>query len=250
VVVLVTMIAHPACSAPEVQRLKVEVLRELPHDPDAFTQGLLIHDGQLFESTGQYGGSSVRRVEIGTGEVEQIRPVSESLFGEGLARVEDRLIQITWHAGLALFYDLTTFEPIGTRRYQGKGWGLCHHQGDLMMSNGTSWITRRDVETLVEIDRRQVLLEGQSIDQINELECAEGWIYANIWHDERILRIDPETGEVVAVIDASALRPRLGSSGQGQTPLALNGIAFNPETATFYVTGKYWPKMFEVIFVE
>jgi glutaminyl-peptide cyclotransferase len=150
-----------------------------------------------------------------------------------------------------LSYDLTTFEPTATQRYPGKGWGLCHRQGDLFMSDGTSWITRRDAETMIEIDRRQVVLEGRPIDQINELECAEGWIYANVWHDERILRIDPETGEVVAVIDASNLRPRLGRVSQGQEePLALNGIAFNPETATFYVTGKYWPKMFEVIFVE
>jgi glutaminyl-peptide cyclotransferase len=242
------MLAYPACTAPAIQHLRVEVLREIPHDPAAFTQGLLFHHGSIYESTGQYGSSSLRRLSPETGAVEKRHDLPESLFGEGLALVDERLIQLTWKAGVALAYDLSSFEPLTRVRYPGEGWGLCEHQGELLMSNGSSWIVRRDPGTLRELERQQVRLEGEPIDQINELECAEGWVYANVWQEDHILRIDPGNGEVVAIIDASELRTRLGTRAERAD--ALNGIAFRPDTATFFLTGKYWPKMFEVIFVE
>jgi len=248
VVLLVTMLAHPACTAPELQRLRVEVLREIPHDPAAFTQGLVFHQGSLYESTGQHGTSSLRRLSPETGAVEKRHDLPEHLFGEGLALVGDRLIQLTWKAGVARVYDLASFDLLTTVRYPGEGWGLCHHQGELIMSDGSSWIVHRDPITLRELDRHQVLLENAPVSQINELECAEGWVYANVWHRDQILRIDPGSGEVLATIDATELRTRLGS--RGSEAQDLNGIAFRPDSATFFLTGKNWPSIFEVIFVE
>ncbi len=239
-----------ACAAGSdaVQRLRVEILTETPHEATSFTQGLLWHSGSLFESTGLHGESKLMRVVPETGHPEQLIDLPEALFGEGLARVDDRLVQLTWKAGRALVYDLDTFEVVGEFRYRGPGWGLCFDGQELVMSNGSSWLTRRDPETFRELARVQVTLEGLPVRNLNELECAEGWIYANLWLDDRIVRIAPTTGEVVAVIDASILRQRLGAKiGRSD---ALNGIAFRPETATFFVTGKNWPTLFEVIFVE
>jgi len=238
-----------ACARPaSPQQLRVEVVAEHPHDSASFTQGLLWHDGALYESTGQYRQSLLRRVVPESGEVTREHRLSDRLFGEGLARIDDRLIQLTWRAGAAFVYDLATFDLLETVRYRGEGWGLCYDGQELLMSNGGSWLTRRDPQTLRELDRVQVTLDGSPVDQLNELECAEGWVYSNLWGADRILRIAPATGEVVAVIDASALRRRLGESITSLD--ALNGIAFRPETTTFFVTGKNWPTIFEVIFVE
>jgi glutaminyl-peptide cyclotransferase len=239
-----------ACAggAGEVLELRVEVLDELPHNPASFTQGLLWLDGDLYESNGGYGESRLLRVDPATGQAELAVELPESLFGEGLARVDDRLVQLTWRAGTALVYDLRTFEVEDRLSYRGEGWGLCHDGQELVMSDGSSWLTRRDPSTFRELSRVQVTLEGSPVAYLNELECAEGWIYANVYLQDRIVRIAPTSGEVVAVIDASSLRQRLGSRIRRGD--ALNGIAFRPDTATFLVTGKNWPTLFEVIFVE
>ncbi len=231
-----------------VARLGVEILAERPHDPGAFTQGLLWHDGALYESTGQYGESTVRRVNLETGAVEAQRALPEEHFGEGLARVGERLIQLTWNAGIAYVYDIDDFTLLDSLRYEGKGWGLCFDGEALFMSDGTPRLTRRDPDSFATLETLEVTLEGRPVADVNELECAEGWLYANIWRTDWIVRIDPASGEVVALIDAGPLRARLPATSDPDA--VLNGIAYLPESATFLLTGKNWPSAFEVIFVE
>ena len=229
------------------QRLRIEILEEFPHHPDAFTQGLLWHDGMLFESTGGYGESTLRRVDHSTGKPERQLQLDDGLFGEGLARVGDQLIQLTYREGRALLWDLATFEPVDEWRYTGEGWGLCHDGRTLFMTDGTARIQLRDPATFALISHIEVTLDGSPVAAVNELECAEGWLYANVWQTDWILRIDPQSGDVVAVIDATPLRQRLGLPAGGDE--VLNGIAYDRASETFYLTGKYWPKTFRVEFI-
>lgn len=231
-----------------VQSLRVEVVSEVPHDEGAFTQGLLWYEGRLYESTGLYGRSSLRRVDPTSGTVERRVPLPEELFGEGLARVGDRLVQLTWRRGQALVYDLKTFEIERRLSYPGEGWGLCYDGRELVMSDGSATLVWREATSFAETDRVEVRLAGRPVINLNELECAEGWIYANVWGSDRILRIDPTSGEVVAVIDAAPLRQRFENPPDEDA--VLNGIAYRETTATFFLTGKLWSRMFEVVFVE
>ena len=229
-----------------VRSLRVDVLRVFPHDTTAYTQGLLWWRGELYESTGQYGSSTLRRVNAQTGAVEQRIDVSPSYFGEGLARVGDQLILLTWKAERAFVYDLDTFDQIRGLSYRGEGWGLCHDGTRLVMSNGSDTLTFRDPESFEETGSVRVTLRGQPQRQLNELECVDGAVYANVWEDDYIVRVDPATGRVTHQIDAAGLLTRDEARGVD----VLNGIAHNPESDTFYITGKWWPKMFEVTFVE
>ena len=237
--------------AQEVPLLAPQVLNEYPHDSNAFTQGLLWHEGFLYESTGLWGSSSLRRVDLETGVPEAAIALDETYFAEGLERVGDRLIQLTWQAGLAFVYDFATFELIDTLEYDGEGWGLCYDGRYLFMSDSTSRLSIREPDTFELIFRGAVTLEGQVIPAqlLNELECVGEHIYANAWNTDYIFRIDKFSGVVSAVIDASALlsagERRALSSGS-----VLNGIAYNSESETFYITGKNWPKLFEVVFSE
>ena len=229
-----------------VERLRVEVRRSLPHDPASFTQGLVIAGGELYESRGQYGESSLRRLDRRTGEVLAERPLAPELFGEGLAAVGDGLVQLTWREGVAIVWDRVSLAETGRFAYSGEGWGLCGDGRRLYQSDGSSTLTERDAAGFGVRRRIRVSLEGRPLDRLNELECAEGWIYANVWQSDSIVRIDAPSGEVRAVIDASGLLPDRATSGAS----VLNGIAYREETATFLVTGKNWPKLFEVTFVE
>lgn len=229
-----------------VQSLRVDVLRELHHDTSAYTQGLLWWDGSLYESTGRYGESRLRRLDPATGAVEQQVAVPPAFFGEGLARAGDRLIMLTWMAERALVYDLRSFDAVRTFRYRGEGWGLCHDGDRLVMSNGSDTLTFRDVESFEPVGEVRVTLRGRPRDQLNELECVDGAVYANVWQEEFIVRIDPASGRVTHQIDASGLLTRDEARGVD----VLNGIAYQPDDGTFYITGKWWPKMFEVRFVE
>jgi glutamine cyclotransferase len=228
----------------EVLRLGVQVREVLPHDPGAFTQGLLWGDGRLYESTGEYGKSSLRRVDPATGRIEKEVSLPPDLFGEGLALVDDRLIQLTWQGGVALVYDLESFEEIGRYSYQGEGWGLCYDGHRLYMSDGTASLSLRDSESFEEMDRLRVTLEGRPLGALNELECAEGWIYANVYQTDTIVRIDPRSGEVRAVVNAANLL----SPKERPAADVLNGIAYRGDRSSFLLTGKYWPSMFEVDF--
>ena len=235
---------------PDFPILVPEVINEYPHDDNAFTQGLLWFDGVFYESTGLYGESTLRQVDIETGEAVESVPLSDEVFAEGLEKVGDTLIQLTWQAEEAYVYDFETFELIDTIAYEGEGWGICYDDRYLFMSDSTSYLSVRDPETFDLIFRGAVTIDGQLVPAqlLNELECVGDYVYANAWQTDFIFQIDKFTGDVVALIDASELltddeRAEL-TGGQ-----VLNGIAYNPETETFFITGKQWPKLFEVVFV-
>lgn len=233
-------------ASPPGPRLRVEVLQELPHDPEAFTQGLVWFEGKLLESTGQYGRSTIRRVEPTTGRVEQQILLPRGVFGEGLARVGDRLIQLTWREGMALVRRLDDLEEFDRLSYEGEGWGICHGGSRLFMSDGGAALQLRDPESFAVLGTLPVLFEGRPVGGLNELECAEGWVWANVYQTDMIAKIDPGTGDVVAVVDASGLL----TAAERRESDVLNGIAYDPNEAVFYLTGKLWPKMFKVRFVD
>jgi glutaminyl-peptide cyclotransferase len=221
----------------EVEFLVPEVIATYPHDSEAFTQGLLWHDGSLYESTGREGQSNVREVNPATGEViRQVDVADASVFGEGLALVDDRLIEITWQSQVAYIYDLETFEQVGTFEYEGQGWGICYDGEQLVMSDGSPNLFFRDVDTFELTGQVPVTLDGQPVANLNELECV------------RIMRIDPATGEVTAVIDATGLLTPEEAAQAGSNGV-LNGIAYVPDQDIFYITGKLWPHLFAVRFV-
>ncbi|MCY4061203.1 MAG: glutaminyl-peptide cyclotransferase [Chloroflexi bacterium] len=234
----------------EVARFIPKVLRVLPHDGDAFTQGLLWHEGYFYESTGLYGESTLRRVNIESGESQVMLSIDEAYFAEGLERVDDKLIQLTWKAGVAFVYDLASFDLIDTIEYEGEGWGLCYDGRFFFMSDSTPYLSLRDAATFELIVRAAVTYQGQIVPPqlLNELECVGDHIYANAWNTDFIFRIDKWTGEVNAVIDASTL---LTDAERAALPPGgvLNGIAYNPESETFFITGKKWKQIFEVVFI-
>ena len=233
--------ALAGCASSAVPSIDYEILGTFPHDPAAYTQGLLFHDGQLFESTGRYGESSVRRVDVPTGEVQARVAVDSALFGEGLARVDSELVQLTWKAGRALIYDIETFDVVREFTYEGDGWGICYDGEALWMSDGSSALERRDPQTFAVTATVEVTRAGSSQRRLNELECVGGWIYANVYQSDIIVRIDKTTGEVLGEIDLSSVP--LSARKPGDIDAVLNGIAYVPETDVFLVTGKLWPKL-------
>lgn len=232
----------PPGAAAEVERLRVRVLASFPHDPQAFTQGLLWHAGSLYESTGLYGRSTLRRWQPGGKGIAQQVELPRELFGEGLALVGERLVQLTWREGRARLYDLASFELLGELAYQGEGWGLCNDGRRLVMTDGGSDLTFRDPETLAELGRVEVTYQGRPLSRLNELECVGDRVWANVLGEEVLVRVDPGSGAVDAVVDASGLL------APEERPAAdvLNGVAYRPETDSFFLTGKLWPRLFEV----
>jgi glutamine cyclotransferase len=256
------------------QTYQLEVLNTYPHDPNAFTQGLIWHDGSLYESTGQRGQSTLREVDLTTGEVIRSIPVTRTqeeldagqpnYFAEGLELVNGNLIQLTWQSHTAFIYDFETFEPIGEFTYENEGWGLCYDGRYIYHSDSTQYLAVREADTFDLIARVLVTFNGQSVEpqRLNELECVGESIYANYWQSDAILQIDKFTGNVIGIIDARELltdEMKLEISGASlneetntvniPSNAVLNGIAYNPETETFYITGKDWPRLFEVRFV-
>lgn len=225
-----------------IEQLRVRVIGTYPHARDAFTQGLLWHDGAIYESTGRYGESSLRRVRLEDGEVLSERKLEPSFFGEGLALVDDRLIQLTWRSGVAVVSSLETLERLDALHYAGEGWGLCFDGTDLVMTDGSSILEFRDPESMELLREVSVLNGSRPVRQLNELECVGEDLYANIWQRDEIVRIDPSTGQVTAVIDASGLL----SPAESMSADMLNGIAYKPDSETFLLTGKLWPHVFEV----
>ncbi|MEE3201776.1 MAG: glutaminyl-peptide cyclotransferase [Acidobacteriota bacterium] len=233
-------------SGGQVRELRVEVHRRFPHDRTAYTQGLILFEGKLLESTGRYGQSDVRRLDPLTGNVEQRVGISPAFFGEGIARIEDRLIMLTYKAQRAFALGIEQFDQLETFRYRGEGWGLCNDGRRLIMSNGSSRLTFRDLQSFEEIGGVDVTLRGVPQMQLNELECVDGTVYANVYQRDIILRIDLTSGYVTEYIDASGLLTPEESRGVD----VLNGIAYDPGRDRFYITGKLWPTMFEVTFEE
>lgn len=229
----------------EPQHLRVQVLSVRPHDVSAFTQGLLLYRDELYESTGEYGRSTLRRVDPATGTVRQRIDVDPQYFAEGLARVGDQLVQLTWREGTAFVYDRASFVETDAFGYAGEGWGLCFDGRRLVMSDGSDRLTFRDPDTFEIQGQQQVTQAGVPLARLNELECVGDQVYANVWTTDEIVRIDPASGAVTAVIDASGLL----TEDERLRADVLNGIAWDPETGHFLITGKWWPWLFEVRFV-
>jgi glutamine cyclotransferase len=227
--------------------MRARVLATYPHDPEAYTQGLIWHQGRLFESQGRYYFSGLRRLVLETGAVEIHRDVADELFAEGLERVGDELVQLTWQEGVALRYRLADLALIREQPYRsGEGWGLAFDGERLIASDGSHLLRFLDPSSLAEMDRVEVRRRGVLQGNLNELEYAQGALYANVYQTDQIVRIEPSTGRVTAVIDAAGLL----SPREAMRAEVLNGIAYRPETDTFLITGKLWPKLFEVRFEE
>jgi glutamine cyclotransferase len=216
------------------------VINTYPHDPNAFTQGLVYADGRLYESTGLYGSSSLREVVLETGSVIRLLELSGEHFGEGLTLWQDRLIQLTWQNQVAWAYSEATFEVVDTYSYTTEGWGLTHDGERLIMSDGSSVLSFRDPLTFELLGRLRVYGDDGPVIRLNELEYIDGQLYANIWLTDLVARIDPATGEVTAWIDLTGLLP------PGTPANVLNGIAYDADSDRIFVTGKLWPSLFEI----
>ncbi len=224
-------------------RASYQIVNVFPHDPDAYTQGLVFTDGVLLESTGREGQSSLRRVELQTGKVLNQVNVPRPYFAEGLALLNGKLFQLTWQHGVGFIYDAATFNKLGEFKYSGEGWGLTTDGSSLILSDGSHRIRFFDPETFAIRKTINVLDGGRVIDSLNELEFIKGEIFANIWHDQRIARIDPSTGRVKGWIDLTGLREASGATDEEGV---LNGIAYDAASDRLFVTGKLWPKLFEI----
>jgi glutaminyl-peptide cyclotransferase len=229
-------------SAPTTDQFTI--INTTPHDRGAWTEGLTFNDGQLYESTGQLGQSSLRRVDLPTGDVVQRVDLSPADYGEGLSFVNDLAWVLTWKQEHVLLFDPRTFAPEGQLTYSGEGWGLTTDGTDLYMSNGSSRITARDPATFEVIRTIQVTDGGQPVDQLNELEWIDGRIWANVWLTPYIVIIDPQTGDVLQRIDFSRLIAL--EKATGGDPAEMNGIAWLPEQRRLFVTGKYWGHLYEI----
>jgi len=227
-----------------VEQLAVQVLETFPHDAAAFTQGLELDGGLLLESTGLNGQSDLRRVIPETGVVIQSVPTPNDFFAEGLTKVGDQLIQLTWTENTAFFWDAASFELRKEVTYQGEGWGICYDGAQLIMTDGTPVLIFRDPTTFEETGRVAVTRNGEDVLNLNEIECVNGVVWANVWKTDLIMRIDPTTGVVTGVVDAASLDGPTEPSGA-----VLNGIAWDEQSQSFYITGKLWPTMYRVNFV-
>lgn len=220
-----------------------EIVNTYPHDPDAFTQGLYYYQGYLYESTGIKGLSSLRKVELETGKVLQKIDVPKPYFAEGMTIYQGKIYQVTWMDSKGFIYDINTFEKLGEFSYRGEGWGLTHNDQYLIISNGTDNIHYLDPTTF-EIKKSL----KTRVFSLNELELINGHIFANVLNENHIFRFDPETGKVLGLIDLSGLRKEAGFDVGNEMPgdKPLNGIAYDKEKDRLFVTGKFWPKLFEI----
>ncbi|MET1074526.1 MAG: glutaminyl-peptide cyclotransferase [Umezawaea sp.] len=255
-VVLAGLVLVGACTAPPTPSggtssspsggaPKIEVLATTPHDTSAFTEGLELVDGVLYEGTGLEGESQLRQVDPATGDVKQKADLAPDLFGEGITVVGDRIWQLTYRNGLAILRDRKTFAEVKRATYNGEGWGLCHDGERLVMSDGSAKLAFRDPTSFAKTGDVSVTRDGKPLEMINELECVGGAVWANVWQSDDIVRIDPASGKVTATFDGSLLRPAGVPKGD-----VLNGIAAVPGTDEFLVTGKNWPSVFRVRFAE
>jgi glutamine cyclotransferase len=233
-------------STPPVPTYGYTVVRSYPHDPGAFTQGLICRDGVFYEGTGMVGQSGIRKVKIETGEVLQVKPLVGEHFGEGITDWNGSLIQLTWQSGVGFVYDLKTFEQKKTWTYKGEGWGLTHDGARIIMSDGTSSLRFLDPATLKETGRMVVRDANGPVQHLNELEFVKGEIFANVWQTQRIARISPKDGRVTGWIDLTGLL----STAERRSADVLNGIAYDAAGDRLFVTGKWWPRLFEIRLVK
>jgi glutamine cyclotransferase len=229
----------------DVPVYKYKVVHSWPHDPQAFTQGLEFHDGVLYESTGQYGKSSLRKVALTTGKVLLKVDVPREYFAEGLTIFNDKIYQLTWKAQKGFIYDLNSFAKLGEFSYEGEGWGLTHNSDSLIMSDGTNKIRFLDPGSFA-VRRTISVYDGtRPLAELNELEYIKGEIFANIWQTDRIVRIDPGSGKILGWIDLRSLLS-VSDRDSSEPPDVLNGIAYDEAKDRLFVTGKLWPKLFEI----
>jgi glutaminyl-peptide cyclotransferase len=237
----------PASHANSIPEYGYEVAHVYPHDPLAFTQGLFYLNGFLYESTGLEGQSSIRKVRPETGEVIQKHDVPEAYFGEGIVNWNDSLLELTWTTQVGFVYDLASFSLRREFRYPGEGWGLTQDGKRIIMSDGSAQLRFWDPRTLLETGRITVTSDGAPVDRLNELEWVRGEIYANVWQSDRIARIDPASGKVTGWIDCKGLLSAADRTGQEDV---MNGIAYDAKGGRLFVTGKKWPKLFEIRLVK
>ena len=223
--------------------MSYRIVNAYPHDSKAFTQGLVYSDDILYEGTGLRGQSSLRKVDLVTGSVLQIRSLPPRYFGEGITVFGSKLIQLTWQAKIGFVYDKKTFRLLDTFNYPFDGWGITHNGRSLIISDGTSTLHLLDPETFKEIDRIEVREVDAPVSRLNELEYVKGEIYANVWKTDRIARISPQTGKVVGWIELEGL---LSPEDRKRRIDVLNGIAYDSKNDRLFVTGKLWPKLFEI----
>jgi glutamine cyclotransferase len=247
-VALLFAAASPAmatASADTAPDLDWEVVSRRAHDSTAFTQGLEYDSsGRLFESTGLYGASTLREVDPASGEVLRSVALPDEHFGEGLALVGDQLLQLTWRSGAANNREVESFDLVETFAYDGEGWGLCFDGERLVMSDGSDRLTFRDADTFEATAQVMVTLDGEPLDRLNELECVDGAVWANVWLSDRIVRIDPTDGHVDGVLDLSGvIEPHPAVEDRGAV---LNGIAYDAAAGSFLITGKRWPELIEI----
>jgi glutamine cyclotransferase len=218
------------------------LVRSYSHDPGAFTEGLFYRDGRLFESTGLTGRSTIREVRLEDGRVVRSIALAPSLFGEGIVDWKRQIVSLTWETGIGFRWDRASFRKLGEFHYPGEGWGLTRNARELVMSDGTPVLRFLDPETFAVRRRLTVTEGGVPLANLNELEWVKGEILANVWHSDSIVRIDPATGRVIARIDLSALGafPNRGEED------SLNGIAWDPARERLFVTGKNWPRLYEI----
>jgi glutaminyl-peptide cyclotransferase len=233
-----------ALSSTEIPTYTVEIVHTYPHDVTAFTEGLFYLNGFLYESTGLEQHSSIRKVRLETGEVVKKLDISPQYFGEGIVNWKGRIISLTWKTEVGFVFDLASFKLERKFSYVGEGWGLTQDGKEIIMSDGTSQLRFLDPDALKETRRIEVTLQGKPVPNVNELEWVKGEIYANVWQTNAILRIDPLSGKVIGVIDLKGLLKKSDVT-PGQTDV-LNGIAYDAKADRLFVTGKNWPKLFEI----
>ncbi|MCP4634321.1 MAG: glutaminyl-peptide cyclotransferase [candidate division Zixibacteria bacterium] len=237
-----------SCSGPkensiEIPVYKCKVIKTYLHNRESFTQGLVYYKGFLYEGTGQNEKSSIMKVELETGEIVKSRDISVKYFGEGITIFDNKIIQLTWHSNIGFIYDVDTFEPLDKFNYPVAGWGITHDGTNFIMSNGTSIIRYWNPDTFKEIRQIEVHDENGPVTRINELEYIKGEIYANIWGENHIVRISPETGKITGWIELDGLLQAEDYLDKLDVP---NGIAYDAENDRLFVTGKLWPKLFEI----
>jgi glutamine cyclotransferase len=232
-------------SLPETltEQMTYEVIQAYPHDPNAFTQGLIYLDGILYESTGLYGESSLRKLDLETGEVLQQIKLTNEVFAEGLTDWDETLVQLTWREGLGFVYNRADFDLLDEFQYETEGWGLTQDGERLIMSDGSSTLFFLEPETFEVTGTVNVSDDGEDIQRLNELEWVQGQVFANIWQTDDIVRIDPASGEVLGWIDLAGLLPEDARTADTDV---LNGIAYDPATDRLFVTGKKWPQLYEI----
>lgn len=227
-------------------KYRYEIIKTLPHDPKAYTQGLVYQDGILYEGTGQYGESTLRKTDMAHGKTIAVLNIDNQLFGEGITIYKDKIYQITWRSRKGFIYDLKTFSLESTFDYNSEGWGITTAGEELIMSDGSNKLYHIAPATFNILKETEVYDQNGKVDQLNELEYVNGIVWANIWLTDRIVAIDPESGAVVGELDMSGLLSAAEKARLDNKDEVLNGIAYNPEKGTFYLTGKRWPKMFEI----